>query len=171
MWIFALVLGCYSVAVTIGVIIFWVCYLTNAKRQVSNWNITAIVLQRHNMRALHHGQMFPYKKYLWTLSADQNLKAFEPWHDRFLACFLQWKIILLRFPLLTGFMSYRSSGGKMIPSLIISTPIPKQPAATKGGLTYQSCITYMPQIDFGSTTLQFNTAHSSALWAGLLHSN
>lgn len=45
MWIFALVIGSYSVTVTIGAIIIWVCYW-------KHWNITVRVLLRHNTRAL-----------------------------------------------------------------------------------------------------------------------
>lgn len=46
MWIFAVVVGSYSVGVTIGAIIIWVCYLQHL-------NITVRVLLRHNTRALH----------------------------------------------------------------------------------------------------------------------
>lgn len=159
MWIFALVIGSYSVTVTIGAIIIWVCYLKHL-------NITVRDLLRHNTRALPFWHMYQYEVF-WKRT--QGTPCCILLEGNFLQ--LIWEGLCLRVYELSfmhkGFsssnlysqaLSSRSSGGKTIPSLTTPTPFPKQPDTTKEGFTYRHCITSMPKIDSGPTILQFNTA-------------
>lgn len=68
MWIFALMVGSYSVAVTIGAIVIWVCDLKHL-------NITVRVLLRCNTRALHLWHMYQYEVF-WKGTLGKTLLHF-----------------------------------------------------------------------------------------------